>query len=243
MQFSNQLLVTSNQVTKSMFAQALKFKQKYYIAPEIACANNNSDIYSEVQLLEAKKLLLKNKSFAEAKNHEVKAEYIELQNRVHEFLLEYFEKTLKKFEVENFSEVNLIPSLSTEYKFDEVKNKSLDFELKNIFKKIAKLTHPDINHSSAEIYLEAQKYYDAQDIENLYYLYNQITAPQKTKNIVVEIEALEKEIIILKKSTREYSEKLDDLINSKEYSLFLKFKHYELIGVDFYKMVTGNLVT
>ncbi|HCR85078.1 MAG TPA: hypothetical protein DIV86_00190, partial [Alphaproteobacteria bacterium] len=64
-----------------MFAQALKFKQKYYIQPQVTAKGEN-DIYSSLELFEAKKNLLRIKSFLEAKNDLLKTELAELKTHI-----------------------------------------------------------------------------------------------------------------------------------------------------------------
>jgi len=213
-----------------MFAHALKFKQKYYIQPEISAANNNNDIYSEVELLEAKKNLLRMKSFIEAKNALLRNEVAELGRQLEAFLHEYFEK-------KDFSKVLKISDVGVEPQYNEIKRSNFNMELKSIFKKLAKITHPDLGNSSSENYIKAQELYENGDIENLYFLYNQLNNNMVGLTLVDDIEHLEREIDFATKSNHELSEKLDGIYSSSEYALFLKFRSYEARGVDFYKEV------
>lgn len=219
-----------------MFAQALKFKRKYYIQPEIAATNNN-DIYSEVELIEAKKNLLRIKSFLEAKNDLLKAELSELEALVDKFLHEYFENTLTKFHELNFSQVMLVPNFDIGLIHPEVKKINFDAQLKNVFKKIAKIAHPDVCSTSSENYIKAQEFYDNGDIENLYFLYNQLSGSDKPDNLVTEIEQLECQIGFISRSNKSLASELEDLYDSKEYILFLKCRSYQARGVDFYKEI------
>ena len=187
---------------------------------------------------------MKNKSVLQSVSALLASEIAHVESQVEEFLDLYFDEVFKKFDAKKFrvlqkafkDEVGEFIEDACVLKFkDEIKAD----ELKSIYKKLAKLTHPDINHnSSAETYLNAQRLYDNGDIEGLYVLYNKLRmAAQNTTNYFAEIEVLEAQIKKLTSEVEQLKNEIKNIKTSKEYLLFVKYRQHEVEGKDFFSEI------
>ncbi|HCR85536.1 MAG TPA: hypothetical protein DIV86_02545, partial [Alphaproteobacteria bacterium] len=137
-----------------------------------------------------------------------------------------------------FSEILLAPESGVAVIGLDIKKDNFNNQLKFIFKKLAKITHPDVSQVSPDNYIKAQEFYDNGDIENLYFMYNQLNSEvSKDENLITDIEQLECQIGFIGRSNKSISKELEGVYNSNEYILFIKCRSYEARGVDFYKEI------
>jgi hypothetical protein len=203
--------------------------------------------YNNFELLSAKNLLLKQKSLLQSQYQPLRAEVEVLEGLIENFLSDYFDFVFKKLEKKDFKIIPKffanIDSLTPE--IFEIKRNSISDESKKVFKKIVKLTHPDYTGSNIlEDYLLAQELLAKQDINGLYYLYNKLQSEKEIAiNEVLEIENIEKEILNLSYLLSEAKLRLEEILASAEYKLFIRYKILTANGFDFFAEVEKIFTT
>jgi hypothetical protein len=236
----------------NIYEKAREFKEKYRvdISPH-GSSENSSDpslSYLYQQLEDYSRVISKLRSEILVLENEISL----VQEEVDEFLLLYYEKfseiLLSKgsfSSTENYITSNLEFDSEDNLLMLEKRSEAFDMQLKQTYRKLAKLCHPDSAGAEfpAVYFNHIQELYKNRDLNELLYIESKIQDKihLSESSVVRKIEKLEVQQNSLKAKYENLISEKDKILNSPEYKLFLKYKLSEIRGYDFFDSLLKNV--
>ncbi len=247
---------------QNTYEKSLEFKQKAtsgsqvrdkHILPETAVNILNmldekaDELTREISLLTAYSSVLSREIF-------------NIESELEEFLLLYYEKFSEvvmsnpKYKLRDIRSIDGELEETKRYTvqpdnvslFDN-KLKARNEEIKKIYRLLTKELHPDVNEAMLAKFLftHVRKLSDEGNLDELMYIKTKIDKGrefQDNKNIVQKIEILEKDANISAIRKRTLEGKKEQLVDSPEYRLYIKYKVAQIRGEDFFKLLLESFV-
>ncbi len=224
-----------------MFERAKLFKEKYQntqFANDSAAmiANHHKQMSSDISSLKYNISI-------------IDSEHAILEADLNEFLMQYYEKFSEALFIDDdlLQKYNAKRGEVAEDKQNENialyerKKKARDCELKSIYRKLVKESHPDISGSSSE-FIMINEMYEKDDLEGLISIQTEIENQKYSYSpagvdlgLTREIEMMESHKLLLTRKLNKAKIKLNMLISSPEYKLYTRYKISTLRGEDFFE--------
>jgi hypothetical protein len=236
----------------NIYEKAREFKEKYRISSEFDANATSEKFYTnsdfEKQLEEYSRVVASLKSEILVLQSELEI----IESAVDEFLIKYYEKfsnVLLEKNVystkENPIRSNFNDEVDSGISLIENRGEAFKKELKNVYRKLAKLCHPDkASGQFPALYFQyINDLYKQSALDELLYLEAQIESQGRfhNENIIIKIERLEFSIESLKAKLSRLEDRKSILLSSAEYKLFLKYKLSEIRGYDFFDSLFSKL--
>lgn len=236
----------------NIYEKAREFKEKYRL--DISSPTNSNGVsnpsldYLYSQLEDYSRNISKLRSEILVLENELSL----IQEDIDEFLLLYYEKFSEVLLSKGtFSSKENYISSNLEYESEESlvmlqkRSEAFDIQLKQTYRKLAKLCHPDSAGAEfpAVYFNHIQDLYKNRDLNELLYIEAKIQDKihLSESSVVRKIEKLEVQQNSLKAKYKNLVAEKDNILNSPEYKLFLKYKLSEIRGYDFFNNLLKNI--
>ena len=228
-----------------MFQRAKLFKEKYALVAQAQdaatlLAQKHEELTNRVSKLKHEILTLE-------------SEYEILDSDLNEFLMQYYEKFSQKLFIDDslfekyiskdFSEDDKQKANVALY---ERKKKAKDSELKQVYRKLVKRVHPDLNaEGSVRDVSLVNGLYEKSDLEGLLSVQTELDNQEiynvRGEGLVREIELMESQGILMERRYSKVKIKLQRITGSPEYKLYTRYKIAEMQNIDFFDQLLKEI--
>lgn len=235
----------------NIYEKAREFREKYYVPAQ----PEKNDIFEKSQI---KNLLeMQIEKFARS-NALCRSQILVLEEEIEmikadidDFLIIYYERFSEIMLRNNiFSAAQSIigsdfgDEAEDNISLFERKEKAFSKELKLVYRRLAKLCHPDSSDNKfyAKYFSRIQELYKYSALDELLYMEARLSEnePADEENIVKKLERFESASKNFKEKLSRLEDERQQLLSSAEYRLLIKYKLSQIRGYDFFERIIRN---